>query len=120
MADTIIITEQQVAAFVARCQEVVDAHTKANFNTLTSDLLVFDYGSAKKYCRVVSRRRHTDEAGKVTVSDGGSAWCFIDLTNGDGLKPDGWKRPAKHARGNVLADDGGMTNIGPYGPAYMK
>jgi hypothetical protein len=26
---------------------------------------------------------------------------FIDLTNGDILKADGWKAPAKHARGNI-------------------
>lgn len=120
MADTITITEEEVAAFVARCQAVVDAHTAANFPNLTSDLLVFDYGAAKKYCRVVSRRRHTDESGKVTVSESGSAWCFVDLTNGDVLKCDGFKKPAKHSRGNIRNPDGGMSNIGRYGPAYLK
>lgn len=30
-----------------------------------------------------------------------SAMGFINLTNGDILKSDGWKAPAKHARGNI-------------------
>ena len=30
-----------------------------------------------------------------------SAYGFIDLTNGDLLKSDGWKAPAKGVRGNI-------------------
>lgn len=116
-----VITEEQVAAFVARCQAVLNAHTAANFSNLEPDLLEFDYASAQKFCRVVSRHRYKNpDTGVVTTGDGGSAWCFINLENGDVLKPDGWKRPAKHARGNILDADGGVKHIGPYGPAYLK
>lgn len=45
---------------------------------------------------------------------------FIDLHNGDILKPASWKAPAKHARGNILDADGGLKLIGPYGPAYLR
>jgi hypothetical protein len=73
MSSTIIITEEQVAAFVGRCQEIIDAHVKANFSEMTPDLLVFDYPSAKKYCRIVSRHRYKQEDGTIKVNDGGSA-----------------------------------------------
>lgn len=45
----------------------------------------------KKYARLVTQRDGTNR----------SAMGFIDLTNGDILKADGWKAPAKHARGNI-------------------
>jgi hypothetical protein len=48
-----------------------------------------------------------------------SAYGFIDLTNGDLLKSDGWKKPAKHARGNIFADNP-LAGCGPYGMAYLK
>lgn len=116
----IIITEEEVLNFVARCQELVDAHTKATFPTLTSDLLVFDYGAAKRYCRVVATGRYVDESGNVVAGTKHSAWCFVDLTNGDVLKADGYKKPARHARGNIRDAASGMSKIGPYGPAYLK
>lgn len=41
--------------------------------------------------------------------------AFIDKQNGNVLKPDGWKAPAKHPRGNLFAADGGLGAIGPTG-----
>jgi hypothetical protein len=54
----------------------------------------------KRYVRVV-----TENYGQR------SAWCFVDTTNGDVLKCDGWKRPAKHARGNIYDDKGGLGRV---------
>ncbi len=116
----IIITEKQVAEFVDRCQEIIDNYTKANYENLTPQLLTFNYAAAKKFCRIVALERHVNEERKIITSEGGSAWCFIDLTNGDVLRPDGYKKPARHARGNILKEDLGMSSIGPYGPAYLK
>ena len=48
-----------------------------------------------------------------------SAWAFIDSTNGDVLKPASWKAPAKHARGNIFAENP-VANVSPYGPAYLR
>lgn len=65
---------------------------------------------------------------KLSVRDGhryliitrdGSAHAFIDKTNGDILKPATYRAPAKHARGNIFADDNGMNCMGPYGPCYL-
>lgn len=114
------ITEDEVKAFVARCQKIVDDHTAAHFSGLIPDLLTFDYGSAKKYCRIVSTKRYKgDNPGEVTVTDQRSCWCFVDLETGDVLKSDGWKRPAKHARGNIK-DENLSAFISAYGPAYLK
>ena len=43
------------------------------------------------------------------------AYGFIDLNNGDLLKSAGWKAPAKHVRGNIFADDFGLTGCDRYG-----
>lgn len=39
-----------------------------------------------------------------------SVHAFVDLSNGDLLKADGWKRPAKGPRGNLL-DDASFARI---------
>jgi hypothetical protein len=68
-----------------------------------------------RYLRIVRRDRQLDTGALVS----GSAHCFIDRTTGDVLKPAGWKSPAKHARGNVLAADGGVGALNPYGVRYL-
>ncbi len=112
------ITEAEVTTFVARCQEIVNAYYTANFSNLTPPTLEFDYASAKKFVRIVSADYY-HEGPKKGQRLGRSAWCFIDLETGDVLKSDGWKRPAKHSRGHIGAED--LTKfIGPHGPAYLK
>jgi hypothetical protein len=49
------------------------------------------YSEGQKYWRVVR---------------GNSAWCFVCRETGDILKADGWKKPAKGARGSVLKPEG--------------
>lgn len=49
-----------------------------------------------------------------------SVHAFIDMRNGDVLKPAGWKSPAKHARGNIFDASNGLKSMGPYGPAYLR
>jgi hypothetical protein len=48
-----------------------------------------------------------------------SAYAFLDMQSGKILKPDGWKGPAKHARGSIWADDFGMSCCTPYSVAYL-
>jgi hypothetical protein len=61
-----------------------------------------------KYARIV-----------LTQGPSRSAYGFIDLANGDLLKSDSWKKPAKHARGNIFASNP-LAGCGPYGMAYLK
>jgi hypothetical protein len=48
-----------------------------------------------------------------------TARAFVDMTTGDVLKPDGWKGPARHARGNVLDVHAGLGSTTAYGVAYL-
>jgi hypothetical protein len=72
--------------------------------------------------RVTLPTRHGKKFARIVcpcVSGGSGVFCFIDLRNGDILKAASWKAPAKHARGSVLADDYGLSAVGPYGPKYL-
>lgn len=69
----------------------------------------------RRYVRLV--RTEYDKDGKVVSR---SAHAFVDSTNGDILKPDGWKRPAKGALGNVYQVDSYKMAVTPYGAAYFR
>jgi hypothetical protein len=92
--------------FVAEAQAVIDEHMAKNFPTLPRETLSLDPG--RKYVRIW----------KSGPGSGRSAFCFIDSTNGDVLKPDTWKKPAKHARGNVYVGKASDA-VGPYGAHYL-
>ena len=47
-------------------------------------------------------------------------YSFLDMTNGDILKPATYKAPAKHARGNIFDADYGLSRTTPYGPEYLR
>lgn len=53
------------------------------------------------------------------ISDGGSAWAFVNKENGDVLKPASWSAPAKHARGNIFDDANGLGSVSWTGPVYL-
>jgi hypothetical protein len=91
--------------FVTRCQALVDASYGAGKQILTID------PGAKKYARIVTKR-----AGESR----GSVYCFVDLASGDVLKAASFKAPAKGARGNILAEDGGMSRMTAYGAGYNR
>lgn len=68
----------------------------------TEDL---DYEVGKKYIRIMA----------VNKSHGGrSAFGFINKENGDVLKADGWKKPAKGIRGNIFDKENGLGRVSPY------
>ena len=50
---------------------------------------------------------------------GNSVYGFIDRANGDLLKAASWAKPAKHARGNILAADP-LAGCTDYGLAYLR
>lgn len=91
-------------SFFAGCQRIHSDYITANFtNVKPADDWRMDMGP--KYVRVVGN---------------GSAHCFVSRETGDVLKCAGWKAPAKHARGNIYDDHGGLKFMGPYGPAYLR
>jgi hypothetical protein len=70
----------------------------------------------RRYLRIVSTVRTA--AGELT--DQRSAFAFVDTKTGNVLKPASWRGPAKHARGNVFAVDGGISCVGAYGIAHCR
>jgi len=65
----------------------------------------FTYSIGKKYAKIHSEK--------------GGVWCFINLENGDMLKPASWSAPAKHARGNIANAEYGK-NYTWTGPNYLR
>ena len=92
--------------FIQKCQDVVDEDMKKY-----SWVNKLSVNKGRRYDKIIS-----EDIG--TSSNQTRVWAFIDKTNGNILKPESWKKPAKHARGNIYEDDC-MQFIGPYGPAYM-
>lgn len=99
---------QRMLKFLVGAQQVVNEYNVSQ-GFPWKEHLVLEIG--KKYARIVK----TDEKGASR-----SAWAFVDLTNGDILKPASWKTPAKHARGSVLEPDFGVSKVSAYGPAYLR
>jgi len=50
---------------------------------------------------------------------GSSVYCFIVMETGEILKPESWKKPAKHARGSIHNKEP-LKCCGPYGVAYIR
>jgi hypothetical protein len=92
-------TLEDVEQFVERCQQIVTDYHTSNYPKLPVPVLNISQG--KRYFRIM-RKDYPDD------KYSGSAWAFIDSTNGDILKPASWKRPAKHARGNIFDENEGM------------
>ncbi len=90
-----MITTETLATFLASAQAKSDtsyarAYARDGFAGAVGPKLSLETG--RRYVRI--------------VADNGSsqrmAFGFVDMTNGDVLKADGWKTPAKNfARGNV-------------------
>lgn len=108
MAKTTPEFDAALATWLEGCNRIV-AENDARFEHVKFNSRV-EVEGGRKYLRVVKR----DDCG------GGSAWAFVDTTNGDVLKPASWKAPAKHARGNIYDAQNGLGSIGPYGPAYLR
>lgn len=102
--------DEKLASWLAAMQKMVTEYQEKNFPTVAkTNPPKLEATPGTRYIRIV----------KKDVSST-SAFAFIDKTNGDVLKPDGWKTPAKHPRGNLFDPDNGLKHMGPYGPAYLR
>lgn len=70
-----------------------------------------------RYVRLVRGQRKPISG---EVMEGQSAFCFVDMTNGDILKASGWKAPAKGKRGSIYDADGGRSAITQYGARSLR
>jgi hypothetical protein len=102
-------TRAALTSFINAAQAMIVAHTAERFPGMEPRLLVEDIG--RKYARIWAKYPHETSRG--------SAYCFVDMTNGDILKPATWKAPAKHARGNIFRGDA-VKAVNPYGTNYLR
>src|SRR5208283_1486584 len=87
-----IVTEspqfnERLGRFVQGAQRIIEDYHKENEYQWEPKKLSVEKCQRSNRVRVVSTDR-----------DSRTVWCFVDLKTGDVLKPEGWKRPAKHAR----------------------
>jgi hypothetical protein len=89
------VSPEELSTFVCALSAAHNASLKAAYPTCELNWETLSVMPGRKYARI------------VTIRQGGfrSAFGFIDLTNGNILKCDGWAKPAKHARGNIRTGD---------------
>ncbi len=95
-------TQIKFDTFFQGCKDVRDAYWERMDFTHEKD--VFSYKVGRRY---------------VKITCGYSVHTFVDMTNGDVLKPAGHSKPAKHARGNIYDKDNGLKGMTPHGPYYL-
>ena len=98
---------QRLNQFLDAASKMRQDHHKTHF--ADSDVKPLYAMEGQRYVRIVN-----------DMGNQRFAYCFVDKTNGDVLKTDGWKKPAKHARSNIWDDDYGLSGLGPYGAKYLK
>lgn len=104
--------------FMVGAQKIIDDHNTEHYPNSPHRSVIAPDSGARKYLRIVDTL-HV-KATNEPLEDRRSAWCFIDLGNGDVLKTDGWKKPARHARGNIFDEHNGLKYIESTGPMYLR
>ena len=97
----------RVNEFVEKLQDRTNKEYATRYANLTPSLIVIAEGS--KFYKIIK----LDEGSR-------SVHCFISKENGDIYKAASWRIPAKHVRGNIFADDYGMSAVTIYGANYLK
>lgn len=82
--------ENRIALFTA---ELTKLFTENSIKHPRAVTFLVEYGT--KYARIVKEWNPDDR----------SVYCFIDLSNGEILKAESWKKPAAGSRGSIWAED---------------
>jgi hypothetical protein len=95
---------EKFLSYLKGCQEVHDDYIgRHGFTESQRDELTFKVG--RRYVKVIM---------------GSSVHSFVDMKNGNVLKPAGWSAPAKHPRGNIYDENNGLAGMTFCGPYYLK
>jgi hypothetical protein len=100
--------DDALKSFVEKVNAMVREHHQREGYTLPPPTIAID-PRGKKYTRIVE----CDAGGPRSV------WCFVEKATGNILKAEGWKRPAKHARGNIY-DANPLAGVDVHGPLYLR
>lgn len=111
-----MIEDKDIKTFCDALQRKQDEeYPKMGFKHVASPLITFSRG--QKYTRIVKNDRYYNDKGEMEVCENNpSVHCFID-NEGNILKADGWKRPAKGIRGHV---NNGAADVSIYGAASLR
>ncbi len=106
-------TQADVEAFAAKVQAMVRTHHSSNFPRLVEmgEMPTISVMMGKRYARLVRKDRPGDKHG--------SAHAFVELSTGHIYKCASWAVPAKHARGNIFAENP-LAACTPYGVVYLR
>ncbi len=105
--------EEALARFVGAMQQAINEHFAREYTRLTPPALTYELGATgQKYVRIVQE----DRGGGTSRS----AWAFVEISTGNILKCDGWKRPAKGVRGTIYTQNFAAYGCTTYGPKYNR
>ena len=102
--------KEEIEEFASRVQDLINKHYDEQFPNLTAPTILVKFG--RKYAKVI-KDGNSGNGGQRSV------YGFVDAHTGDIYKAATWKAPAKHIRGSIFADDGGMSSCTPYGIVYL-
>ena len=120
----LIITPEFQAAldgFVAAWSKMREEHYSTHYTSVFAEPLEVQYGS--KFAHVIKRHANgvNFSAGAfIALCDFNTNKALGPVKMGNIHKPATWKMPAKHARGNILTPDFGMSCMTDYGPNYLR
>ncbi len=98
--------KSRIEKFQGLVQETVTEYCVKQFPNVAVPTITLEWGP--RYVRIV----------KNDSAHSRSAFGFVDLTNGDLLKADGWKKPAKGARGSIYDVSTWKNSHSPMGMNY--
>ena len=97
--------DDRLQTFLAKVQDKVNSYYKEGAESAPTITLK----KSRRYAKLITENYSQK-----------SAFCFVDLTNGDILKCASWSAPAKGARGNIQSEDFGLSCITQYGAKYLR
>lgn len=102
--NTTSVTPEELNDFVAALSARHNSGLHAEYPTTPCNWEVVICERGSKYARLITTNEDHEkpQAGGYTRR---SAMGFVNLSNGDILKADGWARPAKGPRGNIRVGD---------------
>lgn len=108
-SETNRVTPALLAEWLAGAQEIATRRHNEHFPTLEHPVLSIS-PRGRRYAKIVEGKEQR----------GRRVWAFIDLSNGDVLRPHGWDAPAEGARGNLFDRWQGLRFLDWTGPFYLE
>lgn len=129
MNETLLQAIAILAGNVATIRE--SYRVESGLNYCSSMNAGFDIPAGAKFARVYSTETWQSHDATKPAETRQQIYAFIALEDfstkelgqvkaGDVMKPASYKKPAKHARGNVFDAEGGLGTANQYGPGYLR